>query len=361
MVYRCIALMTAALSCAGVPALAEAPADAMRDLTVEQSSVYAAAAPRPGRLQVAARVDRPDGVYAARERLRLFVRVNEEAYVTVLSIGPAGRVTQLFPNAYQRDNRVGPSAEVEVPAEQSGVAIAVAPPFGVELIKVIASSRPINLFAPGQLRRQGMFAVSQGGAGALVRSLELAAQAQGDNEVAVDNLLVRTVARRSPASAPVAAAPPAGQQLALPRLRDGFPILLALDRPSYRVGDRLAMTVTATQACHLTVLNVNSRGQIRILFPNQRVQSKLIAANETVWISGGNAPVAIAAAEPAGVEQVVAVCTTEPDALFRDGLDFRDVFPTAPPRAIVERDLAVVAAAPPGQVGLAATTITIER
>src|SRR4051794_5222257 len=85
-----------------------------RDLSVQQSTAWSAGTPRPGTLRVSLNTDRPDATYAIGEAARLFIRSNEDAFVNVFSIGPSGQVNQLFPNAYQRDSRVGANQVVEI-------------------------------------------------------------------------------------------------------------------------------------------------------------------------------------------------------------------------------------------------------
>src|SRR6201981_2166494 len=60
---------------------------------------------------------------------------NEDAYVTVLDVGPTGRVTQLFPNPSQPDNHVLADSPVEI-GGASGARVTVTGPVGAELIEV---------------------------------------------------------------------------------------------------------------------------------------------------------------------------------------------------------------------------------
>src|ERR1700730_18396990 len=86
----------------------------LKDLTVEQASIAQAGTSSLGSLRVWLRLDRADATYAIGESVRLLVTSNEECYVTVLDIGPTGRVTQLFPNRYQANNHLFPNRPVEI-------------------------------------------------------------------------------------------------------------------------------------------------------------------------------------------------------------------------------------------------------
>ena len=96
-------LLTAA-ACLGLAPAADAGDDetTARDLTVEQTSVFSLQAPLPAAtaadgLNVVAWVDHADNTYAIGEAVRLFVRANKDAYLTVLNVGPTGNTTLLFP------------------------------------------------------------------------------------------------------------------------------------------------------------------------------------------------------------------------------------------------------------------------
>ena len=84
-------------------AFAQEPA--LRDLSVEQTTAAQIVAPHPGALSTTVFADRADATYAVGETVKLTLNAAQDSYVTVLDIGPTGRVTQLFPNAYQADNK----------------------------------------------------------------------------------------------------------------------------------------------------------------------------------------------------------------------------------------------------------------
>lgn len=123
----------------------------LRDLTVEQSTAAQAGTPRPGSLQISVSADRTDATYAIGETVRLTLTSNEDAYVTVLDVGPTGQVTQLFPNQFQTDNHLFANRPIEIAGGTTGVRITAAGPAGAELIKVIASSQPVTVVSEAQL------------------------------------------------------------------------------------------------------------------------------------------------------------------------------------------------------------------
>ncbi len=151
-----------------------------RTLSVEQTTIKDVTPPgasTPGgadTLDIVAWVDRPDSTYARGERVRLFVQTSKDAYVTVLNVDPAGETTVLFPNQYQSDNLVRARRAVEVPDPNSRSQVVVSGPVGTELIKVVASTRPIPLFEARQLSEAGPFRTVRTQPGGTARSLTVA-------------------------------------------------------------------------------------------------------------------------------------------------------------------------------------------
>src|SRR5262249_3833160 len=55
----------------------------LRDLSVEQATAFQAGTPAPGSLRISTWVDRHDLTYARGDDVRIFVKTNEDAYVTI--------------------------------------------------------------------------------------------------------------------------------------------------------------------------------------------------------------------------------------------------------------------------------------
>ena len=149
-----------------------------RSLTVAQKAIYdvrptVVTAPGEEGLEVVAWVDRPTYTYAMGEPVRIWVETNRDAYVTVLNTDPAGETTQLFPNQYQTDNFIRANRAVEVPDPDSQSRIVVTGEVGDELLKIVASTRPVSLFEARQLSEAGPFRVVQTRAAATARSLSV--------------------------------------------------------------------------------------------------------------------------------------------------------------------------------------------
>jgi Domain of unknown function (DUF4384) len=174
-----------------------------RNLTIEQAGAAAAGVPRRGALQVTLNPDRADAIYAIGETVRLMLITSEDAYVTVLDIGPTGQVTQLFPSPFQPDNRVFADTPVEIGGSNSGARVTVTGPVGAELVKVIASSKPVTVVSESQLAGSGAFRTVKGGVRTVLRNLEVVADQaiRGNTRIGFVNVPLRTVAGSQPAGA----------------------------------------------------------------------------------------------------------------------------------------------------------------
>ncbi len=113
-------------------------------------------------------LDHANGIYRERKALSLRVACEENAYIYVLYRRADGDVFQVFPNAIQTDNRLPARQTVQIPAPNDRFAWVIGPPFGKELIKVIASKEPLPELDDPRLRRELVNPVSQQQVKALV-------------------------------------------------------------------------------------------------------------------------------------------------------------------------------------------------
>lgn len=81
------------------------------------------------------------------DALRIRCEVDRDAYVTLVNVGPRGRVTVLFPNAFASANFVRAGAPVMVPDERQGFDCRLEPPAGRETILAYATLDPIRLIS----------------------------------------------------------------------------------------------------------------------------------------------------------------------------------------------------------------------
>jgi hypothetical protein len=189
-----------AILLASSTAYAQSAAD--RQLTIEQKKAVDAGKQRIGSLRVSAWVDRKDATYARGESLKLFVKSNEDVHVKIWNIGPGqpAQVTQLFPNKFQKSDLIKANRTTEIAGHkyQARIAVAKSGPVGAEVIKVIASTKPIEEVTPASIAAsQGPFFVIKGGVSELVRGLEIVTEKPApDEKVALVALKIKTVDER---------------------------------------------------------------------------------------------------------------------------------------------------------------------
>jgi hypothetical protein len=357
--FKCKLALSVALVFAVAASSPVALAQSARDLSVEQNQAYQAGQSKPGSLQIVTLLDRSDATYATGETVRLAIKSNEEAYVSVFNIGPTGKVTQLFPNAFQTDNHVKAGEQVDIPSLASGAQFKVTGPTGGELIKVIATSKPVTLIPDTQFQiGTGIFRTLEGGVDALKRDLEVVStNPPADVKVAVVNQVIKTIPNRLgaagalPVAQPGVATPVAGGPAST------FPLLVASDRTSYRVGERLTLGVTTTShPCHLTVVGVEATGEAHVYIPNATLPGNQLAANQTVMVSGGVSPQALTAVRP-GAQTITALCTTDPRPASTLGKTAGDVL-TPEEKAAFDREIAA-ASGRPGTFGFAQISVNV--
>lgn len=443
-----LGLLTALPPAAAAAAEAEIPpppqsdvSDMARDLTVVQQNIHGAgataAATGANALKVQTWVDRADGTYAVGESVRLFVRTNKDAYVTVLNVGASGRTTVLFPNQYQPNNKVAANRSIEIAPPNSVARISVGGPVGAELIKVVASTSPKPVVPPQQTAAAGAFRLFDGAPDDLARDLTVTVNQAPAHSVATINKIIRTVAPPQgasvtpgllpaptpgvlpgmPAQQPYGGQPYAGQTYAsqtyggqpyggqppaptyagqpqpaipqpvpqpygqgipqpaplgtpsYPAAPNAMPVLpgapmqggaapggvvyVSTDKQIYRMGEPVTVRVTAQQSCYLTLVNIPVRGTARVLFPNQAMQNNLVQANQPIVLPGAATGLAaIQASAPGGVENLVAVCSPQPQPVVGTSYDFSQLYPMVGTADAVSRDLVLASGRPGGNTAL---------
>ncbi len=103
---------------------------------------------------VRASVNRTSRSYREGDTLSLNVVSEKDAYVYVLYQQADSTILQIFPNQTQPANRVKARQPVQIPATDDLFRWVVGPPFGKEVIKVIASEKPIDNLDTEAVRKQ---------------------------------------------------------------------------------------------------------------------------------------------------------------------------------------------------------------
>lgn len=339
-----------------------------KDLTPVQRPLADLAAPQSG-LKVTAWVDHPDKTYVFGERVALNVKTDQDAYVTVLDVGTSGKVHIIFPNRFQRDNRVAAGQVVQIPDPRASFAFQVQGPAGAELIKVIATQGQQPLFADDSAEPAGPYQALKALAPAVAKDLTVTLRERHGDRWAEYEEVIRVVppalAGQTPQPARPAAATtggfaPSGIQPAGDARSEPFDLHLRTEKLVYPVGAKVRVMATAERDCRLTLLDVGTSGQVYVLFPNRYQQDNRIRAGETVTIPGDAAPVDYQLGGPVGVEALIGICRTDGQPVYVGGYNFQQhVYQPWGDAKAIAKDLAVVLREPSPALAHTATTFVV--
>ena len=93
-------------------------------------------------------MDRGDGgIYRRGDRVHLFLKSNLDCYVKVLYHQVDGTKVLIFPNRFHPDARIQKGHRYQIPPDDNSFDLIVQEPFGAEMVKLIASTEPIEIQA----------------------------------------------------------------------------------------------------------------------------------------------------------------------------------------------------------------------
>lgn len=289
-------------------------------------------------------MDKASLLYQLGESAQAFVRVNEDAYISVISIEPDGQTTLLFPNQYSPDNRVRANATLELGTQRSGFGLLVEPneALGGNVLKVIASKQPIDWVAGMKTARNGAFTTVNEAGTQLAQRLSVVANQQPGAQVAVTQVVFGVVQPgyaitqqvAPPVPAFVVSPPPAPQQplppnplppnplpppvpvpppavsaaYPIPSAHSDFGLQLSAIKPQYAPGEKIELVITPERKCSLVMLDVAPDGTYNVLFPNAVDKEVWLDARKATFLSGGESKGKIEAAG-SGAHTLLALCT----------------------------------------------------
>ena len=143
---------------------------------------------------------------------------------------------------------------------------------------------------------------------------------------------------------PVPVAEDAGQTVSV---SEPFGLSVRTGKLVYAIGEPVHVWVTAARDCRLTVYNIGTSGAVRQIFPNAGRPEHPVAAGETVLIGGGaGGDMLLASVGPAGVESLLALCTSDAAATLggAEAAFVEQLFPKVGEwTALDARDVSVIA------------------
>jgi len=98
--------------------------------------------------------------------------------------------------------------------------------------------------------------------------------------------------------------------------RPDFYLTLRLDKgteTTYEQGERIRIYFKTSKNAYVTIFGYDTRGDIRLLFPNQHQKNQYVQANREYYIEGIIEP-----GSPPGIEYVQGFAMTEPTVIIRD-------------------------------------------
>jgi hypothetical protein len=99
-----------------------------------------------------------------------------------------------------------------------------------------------------------------------------------------------------------------------------FDLALTSDKTAYNVNDLPVFTIKSKENCHLTLINVDGKGEGTVIFPNKFQQDNLLPAGKEAQFPGATAPFRFRLKDP-GTETVIAICNAtgkEADGIKHD-------------------------------------------
>ncbi|MFT7459841.1 MAG: hypothetical protein ACI909_002524 [Planctomycetota bacterium] len=352
-----------------------------RDLNVIQKPL-ANLKPPANDLKITAWVDQEDNTYEFGDQVTLFVKSNQDAYLTILDTGTSGTVHIIYPNSYQPNNRISAGQIIQVPGKDAEFAYEVAGPTGTEHILVIASKSQDSLFSADNYRQTGPFQQLNQRADFVAKDLKVTLKRDHQSNWSKYDKVIKIV---PPADAGLQVldnslqVSSAGSMVSgtsdnsssqnstnsgslLPPEINSFKLSVLSDQPVYQTGDRVTVSVSSDRDCKLTLINIGTSGRVTVLFPNRFQRSNLIRAGQVVRIPENTAGVDYLVQGPPGIETLVALCRTDEDENLSGQFNFnRQVFPDWGSLDKVGQELASILRQPGVALSFTSTTFIVSN
>lgn len=142
-------------------------------------------------LRIKLAADRGDGgLYRKGDKLYLFLKANLDCYAKIIYHQVDGTPVVIFPNAHHPDSRILKDRLYQIPPSATAFSFEVVPPFGTELIRVMASTKPLEL-GPGEKTPEG-FQILKGDPSDLIGASRGIAVTLGEALYAEDTVVINT-------------------------------------------------------------------------------------------------------------------------------------------------------------------------
>jgi hypothetical protein len=161
-ICRLTAVSVTLLTLGSVPSRADAPPPAIDHVAQNQ---------RPKFLVHVWITGKKTCMYNEGDTLKLNIRCEEDAFLYVLYQQADGKTYQIFPNSGHPDNQIKGMQDVHLPDVDDAFRWVITPPLGHEVVKVIASKKPVDALSLPGLKEQRFNPVTGDQIGAAAKQL----------------------------------------------------------------------------------------------------------------------------------------------------------------------------------------------
>lgn len=236
--------------------VASIQAHELRQLSVEQKPFQALQATQSS-LKVDSWINNPEGIYQPGDTLELAIRLNQDAHVRVFNIDAYGRTTLIYPNEMAPDTLLRAGQIHRLPAPRADYMFRVSPPYGTNLLQVVATTDSDDLIADIPYSQAGVFRELDWTGARLARHLQV---------IADDNYADWAFTEQVFDVVPDWQAESVMPFFSLPE--NDFDFRIQVQQDSYGVHEPLELTVYSEKACQLTLLSYDADGAWTLVSPN---------------------------------------------------------------------------------------------
>jgi outer membrane protein OmpA-like peptidoglycan-associated protein len=197
------------------------------------------------------------------DRMAFEVTSNKDAYLTIIDVGTSGKAHVIFPNRWNRDNKIRKGKTYRIPGSDADYSFKLTGRPGVNYVKAIATLEPTRIL-PRDLDAD----VEEGFAE--IRDLDKTAKdiivelgKQGKKSWAETEAKF-TVHSRHGEDGEEGELEPITE-----RRSNKFNATLRTDKKSYRIGESVSFHFFSEHDCYLNLVDYGAGGKVRLIFPNR--------------------------------------------------------------------------------------------
>jgi hypothetical protein len=279
------------------------------------------------------------GKFVVGEEVSFEFKANKDAYVTLIEMGTSGKMHVLFPNKFNKNNKVRKGKTYRIPTKNSEYSFRVKGPEGVNYVKIIGTLKPTEILPKEAFTdADGPFSeFKDSSKAAKDLNVELKKQdKKGWTEAEAKFTILASLSsdqKENDELEPVA-----------DKETQNFDVKLWTDQKAYKVGEPVTFYFRSKQDCYLNLVNFGTSGQIKVIYPNRYQRENFVKAGELVEIPAKkDDEYRVNLEGPGGVERIEAVVTAHKLKLFPGSYEWdKHVYqPWEGKSDAVEKDIAV--------------------